>query len=300
MLHSNVSVSLKCCIGIIAHLFLTLKIIKLTFLYCADDVLLETDVSPSRKWRHGSRAKRNTVSTLRLSTVATDGYASCKQVDGQIENLKKKCLYFAMMISCCKQMPLLQTNWWTGGEAKEKIFLLCDDEMLPLIDVRLSKKLMDTLGTLGENLSTLRWWSVAADGSPSFKGIYGQVENQRRKCFYFAMMIRCCWWISVLQGDLRTGREPKEKIFILCDDDLLLLIDVRPLRKLMDRSRTDRGNVFTFRWWSVHADRCECFREIDGQIKNRRTHCLYFAMMIRCCWCISLLQGHLRTVPEPK
>ena len=71
------------------------------FLYCADDVLLETDASPSRKWRYRSRAKRNTVSTFRSSTVATDECASFKQVDAEIKNPRRNTLYFAMMICCC-------------------------------------------------------------------------------------------------------------------------------------------------------------------------------------------------------
>ena len=36
------------------------------------------------------------------------------------------------------------------------------------------------------------------------------------------------------------GREQKEKLFLLCDDELLLLIYVRPLNKLMD-SVENRG-----------------------------------------------------------
>ena len=51
-------------------------------------------------------------------------------------------------------------------------------------------------------------------------------------------MICCCWWISVLQRHLATGQEPKEKLFVLCDDDLLLLMDLRPSKTFSDRSRT--------------------------------------------------------------
>ena len=45
--------------------------------------------------------------------------------------------------------------------------------------------------------------------------------------------------MSVLQGHLPTGGERKEKLFQLCDDELLPLINVRPLKNLMDRSRTE-------------------------------------------------------------
>ena len=196
--------------------------------------LLKLDGSRSRKWRDRSRAKRNTVYTFRWWTVASDRCASFKQIDGQIKNWKRKCLYFAMMISCCKQMWVLQGNWWTSGEPKEKLFLLCDEDLLLQTDMSPSNKLMDRSISEGENFSTLRWWSVAADGSPSFKEIDGQVENRRRNCFYFKMMNSCCWWISVLQGNLRTGREPKEKLFLLCDDDLLLQTDLSPLSKVKE------------------------------------------------------------------
>ena len=117
---------------------------------------------------------------------------------------------------------------------------------------------MDRSRTEGENVSTLRWWTVANDGCSSFKEIDGQVENGRRKCFYFAMMICFCWWIPVLQGHFGTGRERKEKLFVLCDDDLLPLMDLRPSRKLMDRWRTEVETDSTFGWWSVSVIRCHC------------------------------------------
>ena len=144
----------------------------------------------------------------------------------------RKCFYFEMMISCCKQMPVLQINWWTGGEREE------------------------------ENVSTLRWWLVADTGAESFKQIDGQLENWRRKSCYFAMMICCCWWISVLQGHLGTGREPNETLLLLCDDDLLLLMDLRPSKTFRDRSRTEGNTPSTLRWWSVAADGSPSFKDI--------------------------------------
>ena len=53
--------------------------------------------------------------------------------------------------------------------------------------------------------------------------------------------------MSVLQGHLWTGGERKEKLFQLCDDELLPPINVRPLKNLMDRSRTEEENVYTLR-----------------------------------------------------
>ena len=77
----------------------------------------------------------------------------------------------------------------------------------------------------GNTVSTLGWWTVASGRCASFKQIDGQIKNRRRNCLYFAMMICCCWWIFVLQGNWWTGRELKEKMFLLCDDDLLLLMN---------------------------------------------------------------------------
>ena len=151
-------------------------------------------------------------------------------------------------------------------------------------------KLMDRSRTEGEAVSTFRWWSVAANRCESFKEIDGQVENQRRKCFYFAMMIRSCWWISLLQGHLRTGGELKEKVLLLCDDELLLQTDASPSNKLMDRSRTQGENLSTFRWWSVAANRFESFKQIDGQVENERRNCLYFVTLICCCKQMWVLQ----------
>ena len=140
-----------------------------------------------------------------------------------------------------------------------------------------------------DSVSTLRWWTVANDGCSSFKEIDWQINNLRRNCFYFAMMICCYWWISVLQGHLGTGGEQKEKVFLLCDDELLMQTDVSPSNKLMDRSRTEGENVCTLPWWSVAADRCASFKEIDGQVKNWQRKCFYFAMMIPSCWSMWVL-----------
>ena len=102
--------------------------------------------------------------------------------------------------------------------------VLCDDDLLLQTHVSPSNKLMDKSRTEAEILSTLRWWSVPANRCASFNEIDGQVNNWRRKFFYFAMMICCCWWISVLQGHLLRGREPKETRFQDCGDQLLVLI----------------------------------------------------------------------------
>ena len=82
MHHSNVSGSLQYCIGIIAHIFLTLKIIKLR--------------------------------------------------------------YYIVLIMCyCKQMRILQGNGGIDPEPNETLFLLSDDQLLPLMNVRPLSKLMD-------------------------------------------------------------------------------------------------------------------------------------------------------------
>ena len=132
------------------------------------------------------------------------------------------------------------------------MFLLCDNDILPQLD-----------------------------GSPLSKSV-GQMENLRRNCFYFAMIICCCYRSRVLQTNWWTGRERKDTLFLLCDDDLLLLMDLRPSRTFRDRSRTEGKTVSTLGWWTVATDWCASFKQIDGQIKNRRRNCLYFAMMIHC------------------
>ena len=53
--------------------------------------------------------------------------------------------------------------------------------------------------------------------------------------------------MEILQGNGRTDVEPNKILFLLSDDELLLLINVHPLTKLMDRSRTEGENVSTLR-----------------------------------------------------
>ena len=121
----------------------------------------------------------------------------------------------------------------------------------------------------------------------SFKEIEGQVENRRRNCFYFAMMICCCWWISVLQGHLGTGGEHKEKLFLLCDDDLLLQTDVSPSGKLMDRWRTEGDTDSTLGWWSVSVIRCHC----EYAIQQSHHVCLFtYAnyLLNTCAFCLKI------------
>ena len=148
------------------------------------------------------------------------------------------------------------------------------------LDGSLSRKWRDRSRAKRNTVYTFRWWTVASDRCASFKQIDGQIKNRKRNCLYFAMMICCQWSIFVVQTNWCTDREPKEKIFILFHDDLLLQTDVSPSNKLMDRSRTERENVSTLRWWSVPVNRCESFNEIDGQMNNRRRNFLYFAIMI--------------------
>ena len=140
--------------------------------------------------------------------------------------------------------------------------LLCVNDLFPQLDGSPSRKWRDKSRGKRKTVSTLRWWSVAADWCASFQEIHGQVENARRNCLYFAMMICCFWWISALQGHFGTGREPKEKLFLLCDDDLLPLMDLRPSRTFRDRSRTEGETVYTFSCWSVAADRSPSFKDI--------------------------------------
>ena len=146
-------------------------------------------------------------------------------------------------------MQILQGNGGINPKPNETLFLLSDNKLLPLMDVRPLRKLMDRSRTQGETGLTLRWWSVPADRCESFLQIDGQVKNSRRNCLYFVMMIRCCWSMWVLQTNWWTGEEPKEKLFILCDDDLLLLMDLRPSRTFTDRSRTEGVTDSTLGSW---------------------------------------------------
>ena len=177
-------------------------------------------------------------------------------------------------------------------------YLLCVNDLFPQLDGSPSRKWRDKSRGKRKTVSTLRWWSVAADWCASFQEIHGQIANRRRNCLYFAMMICRCWWISALQGHFATDRELKEKLFVLCDDDLLLLMDLRPSRTFRDRSRTEGETVCTLRWWSVAADGSPSFKDISGQVQNRRRNCFYFQLLICCRWSISVLQGHLGTSRE--
>ena len=53
-------------------------------------------------------------------------------------------------------MQILQGNGGIDREGNETLFVLSDHEVLPLIDVRPFRKLMDTSRTEGENVSTFR------------------------------------------------------------------------------------------------------------------------------------------------
>ena len=53
--------------------------------------------------------------------------------------------------------------------------------------------------------------------------------------------------MQILQGNGRIDQQGKETLFLLSHHELLPLMDVRPFRKLMDRSRTEEGNVSTLR-----------------------------------------------------
>ena len=211
---------------------------------------------PLTKLMDRSRSEEDPVYTLRRWTGAGDPCASFMQIYWQLKNPRRKFLYFAMIICCCKQMRVLQTNWWTDREPKEKIFLLCDDDVLLQKDSSPSNKLMDMSRTKGENISTLRWWSVATDRCGSFQQVDGQVENRKRGCFYFAMMICWCKQMPVLHTNWWTGREPKETLFLLFDDELLLQTELSPLSKLNEFSISKRSVCFYIvvmicRWWWI-------------------------------------------------
>ena len=53
--------------------------------------------------------------------------------------------------------------------------------------------------------------------------------------------------MRVLQGNGGIDPEPNETLFLLSDDQLLPLMNVRPLSKLMQRSKTQGENVYTLR-----------------------------------------------------
>ena len=202
------------------------------------------------RWKSFKIIHGEVVFTLRWWSVAGDGCASFKEIDGQVQKRKRNCFNFAMMICCRWWISVLQghfgtgreppgcarfaeilselTKTWSSGATECGVWIgNCNVKVWKSTEHKLHKiwrslKFQQNEHTPGETVCTLRWWSVAADGSPSFKDTSGQVENKRRNFLYFAMMMCCCWWISVLQGYLGTGREPKEKMFLLCDDDPFL------------------------------------------------------------------------------
>ena len=57
---------------------------------------------------------------------------------------------------CCKQMRILHGNGGIDPEPNKTLFLLSDDQLLPLMNVRPLSKLMDRSKTQGETVSTLR------------------------------------------------------------------------------------------------------------------------------------------------
>ena len=111
-----------------------------------------------------------------------------------------------------------QENWWTDQERKEEhvstltmMICCCKSDVSP------SNKLMDRSRTKGENVSSLRWWSVAAnrcDLRPSNK-LMDRLRMLTRNCFYFAMMICWCWWISVLSSEIDGPRSMNRRILQL-------------------------------------------------------------------------------------
>ena len=60
-------------------------------------------------------------------------------------------------------------------------------------------------------------------------------------------MMCCLKQMQVLQGNGGMDQDRNKTLFVLSDDDLLLLMNVSPLNKLMDRSRTEGEAVSTFR-----------------------------------------------------
>ena len=117
-------------------------------------------------------------------------------------------------------MRAVKGNGEIDRQPNERLFLLTDHDRLPVIDIHSFSKLMDMWRTEGES-------------------------------FYFAMMICCLWSMCLLQTNWWTGEQPKEELFLLWDDDLLLETDVSPSNKLMDRWRTEGETVYTLGWWSV-------------------------------------------------
>ena len=123
-----------------------------------------------------------------------------------------------------------------------KTFNLCT-EFYPL------KKMLDRLITNSATVSTLWLWSVAGNRCGSFRQIDGQVNNGRSIYFCFVPMNCCCWSICILSANWWTDRELKEWLFLLCGDGIIFLIDLCPLSKLPDRSRTEKAIVSVLWWW---------------------------------------------------
>ena len=133
------------------------------------------------------------------------------------------------------------------------------------MDVRPSRKLMDRSRTEGENLSTLRWWTVAADRCASFKEIDGQVENRRRKCFYFAMMVSCCWWIvrpsSTFRDRLRTAGAIDSTLALMISFHNRMDIANMPFKHISGTCRATAGsNNSTLRLHEIkpYSGVCSC------------------------------------------
>ena len=151
----------------------------------------------------------------------------------------------------------------------EVLFLQCAEDLLPCNQaITPLNKMMDRSITNSATVSTLWWWSVAGNRCKSLEEIDGQVNNGRSDCFYFATMIRCRNQVEVLQGDWWTGQERKEWLFLICDDDVLLLIDLCSLSKLMEKSTTEGVTVSTMQWWCVAPDCSVLFQSIDGLLEN--------------------------------
>ena len=60
------------------------------------------------------------------------------------------------MMFCWKKMRALKGNGEIDPQPNEKLFLLSDDDRLPVIDIHPFSKLMDRWRTERENFSTLR------------------------------------------------------------------------------------------------------------------------------------------------
>ena len=60
-------------------------------------------------------------------------------------------------------------------------------------------------------------------------------------------MMSCWKQMEVLQGNGGMDPDRNKTLFVLSDDDLLLLMNVSTLSKLIDRSRTEGESISTFR-----------------------------------------------------